>query len=315
MDFYERIGPASLGSRMRRLGDRLAEDAKPIYALYGTQLQPRWFPVIYFLAQEGAHPVTVIAEQIGQTHASVSQIVAEMVKNGYAGLRKDASDGRKTVVSLSRKGLASARKLDTQCIDAAAAVQNLQAEVGIDLWNTLAAIEHALAGHNLYHRLLREKIKRETKVRIVDFLPRHAKAFRTLNEDWIRTYFKMEEADRRALDDPERTFLQAGGFILVAMTGNKPVGVCALLPHGDGCFELAKMAVAPAARGNGIGWLLGDAAIGKARQAGARKLYLESNTRLESAIRLYRKLGFREITGSLPSPYERCNIQMERDLA
>jgi DNA-binding MarR family transcriptional regulator len=242
MDFYDRIGTASLGSRLRRLGDRLAEDAKPIYAMYGMQLQPRWFPVIYLLANEGKHSVTAIADEIGQTHASVSQIVGEMVKQDYARLSKGTSDGRKTFVSLSAKGLGAARKLNPQLIDAAAAVEDMQAEVGVDLWNTLVAIEQALDRQNLHRRLLRQKIKREGNVTIVDYLPRHAKAFRTLNEDWINTYFKMEEADRRALNDPEGTFLQPGGFILMAVSGSKPVGACALLPHGEGCFELAKSA-------------------------------------------------------------------------
>ncbi len=310
MDFYDRIGTASLGSRLRRLGDRLAEDAKPIYALYGTKLQPRWFPVVYLLSQGEKHSVTAIADEIGQTHASVSQVVSEMVKHGYARLSKAESDGRKTFVRLSAKGLAAARKLDTQCIDAAAAVQGLQAEAGVDLWKTLGAIEQALGRQNLHRRVLREKIKREENVRIVDYISRYAKAFRTLNENWITTYFKLEEADRRALNDPEGTVLQAGGFILVAIIDGKPIGTCALLPHGEACFQLAKMAVAHEARGKGIGWLLGEAAINKAQVAGARKVYLESNTRLEPAINLYRRLGFIEIAGG-PSSYERCNIQME----
>ncbi|RYY25293.1 MAG: MarR family transcriptional regulator, partial [Chitinophagaceae bacterium] len=49
------------------------------------------------------------------------------------------------------------------------------------------------------------------------------------------------------------------------------------------------------------------------RELGARKVYLESNTKLEPAINLYYKLGFKKIAGA-PSPYERCNIQMELEL-
>jgi GNAT superfamily N-acetyltransferase len=78
----------------------------------------------------------------------------------------------------------------------------------------------------------------------------------------------------------------------------------------DGGFELAKMAVAPGAKGKGIGLLLGQACIDKARALGAGRVYLESNTKLRPAISLYHKLGFRKIAGP-PSPYERCNIQME----
>jgi DNA-binding MarR family transcriptional regulator/GNAT superfamily N-acetyltransferase len=75
-------------------------------------------------------------------------------------------------------------------------------------------------------------------------------------------------------------------------------------------FELAKMGVSPLAQGRGIGFLLGQACIEKARALGAERIYLESNTRLKPAISLYHKLGFRKVAGP-PSPYERCNIQME----
>jgi GNAT superfamily N-acetyltransferase len=73
------------------------------------------------------------------------------------------------------------------------------------------------------------------------------------------------------------------------------------------------MAVDPQARGKGVGVALGVAVIEKARSLGASELYLESNTILEPAINLYRKLGFVEFVGE-PSPYERCNIQMVLDL-
>ncbi|RZL43422.1 MAG: MarR family transcriptional regulator, partial [Pedobacter sp.] len=39
-------------------------------------------------------------------------------------------------------------------------------------------------------------------------------------------------------------------------------------------------------------------------------IYLESNTILKPAINLYHKLGFEKIAGK-PTPYTRCNIQME----
>jgi ribosomal protein S18 acetylase RimI-like enzyme len=70
------------------------------------------------------------------------------------------------------------------------------------------------------------------------------------------------------------------------------------------------MGVSPKTQGLGIGYLLGRACIEKARALGARRVYLESNTRLKPAINLYHKLGFRKVAGP-PSPYERCDIQME----
>jgi ribosomal protein S18 acetylase RimI-like enzyme len=58
-----------------------------------------------------------------------------------------------------------------------------------------------------------------------------------------------------------------------------------------------------------IGETLSTHAISKARELNAHKIILFSNTILESAIALYRKLGFTEIP--LDGPYKRSNIKME----
>jgi GNAT superfamily N-acetyltransferase/DNA-binding PadR family transcriptional regulator len=311
MDFYTRVGPVALGSRLRRLGDQLADEAARICALYGVDLQPRWFPVIYVLAERGEETVTALAEEIGHSHVSVSQIVAEMVKQGYARQKKLKSDGRKTLVSLSAKGKSAMAAMQAQIKDVGQVVQKLQRDSGADLWGALAACEKALARENLFERVHREKEERESgAVKIVAYSSQYAAAFKSLNEEWISTYFEIEAADRRALDDPEEYILKRGGHILLALLNGEPIASCALISHSEGCFELAKMAVDPKVRGRGIGRLIAQATLRKAKDEGARRVYLESNTRLQPAIRLYRKLGFREIKGGA-SPYRRCDIQME----
>ncbi|MNL33737.1 Acetyltransferase (GNAT) family protein [compost metagenome] len=79
------------------------------------------------------------------------------------------------------------------------------------------------------------------------------------------------------------------------------------------CYELAKMAVSPKAQGKNIGFMLGQAVVEKAKSIKTDRLFLESNTILKPAIRLYEKLGFKKIVGP-PTPYARCNIQMELEL-
>ncbi|RYJ37679.1 N-acetyltransferase GCN5 [Flavobacterium anhuiense] len=69
------------------------------------------------------------------------------------------------------------------------------------------------------------------------------------------------------------------------------------------------MAVSPKAQGKGVGLLLAQSAIKWAADKGASKIYLESNTKLKPAIKLYEKLGFKEITG-ISSSYDRVDIQM-----
>jgi GNAT superfamily N-acetyltransferase len=152
------------------------------------------------------------------------------------------------------------------------------------------------------------------RVHVVPYEAAHHAAFRRLNEAWISQHFRLEPPDVRVLDAPREQILDKGGHILVAVRDGEPIGVCALLRVDAQTFELAKMAVAEHARGAGAGYRLGEAAKTWAREAGAARLILESNTVLAPAIALYRKLGFTECA-ALPSEYDRCNIHMELRLS
>jgi GNAT superfamily N-acetyltransferase len=156
-------------------------------------------------------------------------------------------------------------------------------------------------------------IRAATTARVVDYETRHKEAFRALNLEWITTYFTLEEADRKLLDDPEGAVLRPGGCILMAEEGEEIVGTCALVRIAADAFELAKMAVKPAVRGKGIGALLGRAAVERAIRMGARRVELLSNAVLQPALHLYRKLGFVEVSLA-SSDYQRADIKMVLDL-
>jgi DNA-binding MarR family transcriptional regulator/N-acetylglutamate synthase-like GNAT family acetyltransferase len=313
MDFFNRVGKLALGSRMRILTERMVTDASRIYEMYNVELNPKWFPVFYILSEDGDKAITEIAREIGHSHASVSKIISEMSKNGIVTEKKDKADARRTVASLSKKGKEISVKIQDQYIDINSAVDELSSQATYDLWKALAEWEYLLEQKSLFERVQDHRKRRESlKVEIVDYKPAYRKAFRDMNEEWISRYFKMEAADYKALDNPKGYILDKGGFILVAMYNGEPAGVCALVKMDDPMFdfELAKMAVSPKFQGHHIGYKLGLAAIEKAKAEGASRIYLESNTLLKPAIRLYDKLGFVKLTGR-PSPYERCNIQME----
>jgi putative acetyltransferase len=146
---------------------------------------------------------------------------------------------------------------------------------------------------------------------IVDFRPELAGAFKALNEAWITTLFALEPKDEVVLGDPEGQVIAHGGRILFAMDGDDAVGCCALMALPDGGFEVAKMAVAEAHKGRGLGRALMAAAVERARAAGAPRLYLETNSGLAPALALYRSFGFLEIQSETPSPYARADVIME----
>lgn len=304
-------GKMALGSRLRRLSEQVTEQAAALYDLYEVDLQPKWFPVFYALSLAGEKSITDIARDIGHTHPSVSQIVREMAAKGYVIEKKGETDGRKNFVELSNKGRALREKMQPQIDDVTKAIEKAMGETHHDLWKAIAEWELLLEQKNLFQRVREEKKIRESRrIEIVGFVPAYAEVFRELNEEWIMRWFRMEDSDHKALDHPQEYIIDKGGHIFIALHKGEPVGTCALIAMEDGGFELAKMAVSPVAQGMGIGYLLGRACIEKARELGAPRVYLESNTMLKPAIHLYYKLGFRKSSGT-PSPYERSNIQME----
>jgi GNAT superfamily N-acetyltransferase/DNA-binding MarR family transcriptional regulator len=316
MKLFEQMGRMALGTRVRFMGEIITGDAAKIYGLYGIKMNPKWFPVFYVLSKDQERTITSIAEEIGHSHASVSKIAGEMSKARLISEKASSKDRRRTMISLTRLGREVAMKIEKQYLDVQAAVEELSSQSKHDLWKALEEWEYLLAQKSLLQRVADQKKGREsTHVKIVPYSSKYRAAFRELNEEWIKTYFKLEKADRDALDDPEGYILDRGGFIFVATLDDHAVGVCALLKRDDPGypFELAKMAVAPEARGKSVGWLLGKAVVEKARSLKVNRLYLESNTILKPAIGLYEKLGFKKIVGP-PTPYERCNIQMELKL-
>lgn len=66
----------------------------------------------------------------------------------------------------------------------------------------------------------------------------------------------------------------------------------------DTC-ELVKMYLLPAARGQGLGGLLIEKCLQAARQAGYKKVYLESMPELKKALTVYEKFGFEYLKGPM----------------
>lgn len=150
-------------------------------------------------------------------------------------------------------------------------------------------------------------------IRIIDWQPEYQEAWKNLNIDWISKDYEVEQIDHDTLDFPEKFFIRDGGAVLLAQredTG-EIVGTVALQPFGNGLFELAKMAVAENLRGQRIGEKLGIAALERAKQLGASRVFLLSNSgKAYQAINLYFKLGFRCVALE-STEFKRATIQME----
>lgn len=149
---------------------------------------------------------------------------------------------------------------------------------------------------------------------IIEFRPEYAQAFYDLNEQWISTYFTLETKDVQLLSHPMEYIIKPGGAILFAVQDQLPVGTVALIPTDFPYdYELAKMCVHPDYQKRGIGTELTSSAIHKAKEMGASSIFLETNSKLQSAIRIYEKLGFTDCNDK-DSPYLRCDRKMYLNL-
>ncbi|PCE64246.1 GNAT family N-acetyltransferase [Sediminicola luteus] len=151
----------------------------------------------------------------------------------------------------------------------------------------------------------------QNQITMVSFQENHAADFEALNLEWLEAFFEVEPYDRKVLADPQQYILDAGGYIFMALYQGEPVGTVALINREDQGFELSKMAVTPKAQGLKIGQKLMYHAIAFAGGEQIKRLYLDSNRKLVPALKLYEKVGFREIPLPADVPYERADIRME----
>lgn len=88
-------------------------------------------------------------------------------------------------------------------------------------------------------------------------------------------------------------FHEAGGAVWIAEQDGDPVGMVGTKPLGaDAAYEIGRMYVAQVARGTGLAHRLLATAEAHARDAGAERLVLWTDTRFEAAHAFYEKRGF-----------------------
>ncbi|SFN64473.1 Acetyltransferase (GNAT) domain-containing protein [Bizionia echini] len=150
---------------------------------------------------------------------------------------------------------------------------------------------------------------------IIPFNKQYAEDFYALNIEWLQTHFYVEPFDEEVLSKPETYIINKGGHIFFIKNNSCVVATVALMPtNNQHVLELTKMAVLPRCRGQKIGQKLVAHCIEFAKKKEMKQLLLYSNTKLENAIYIYKKFGFKEIPVEANAPYKRGNIKMVLDL-
>lgn len=147
---------------------------------------------------------------------------------------------------------------------------------------------------------------------VLTVTPTQAMRLQEIGELTALSYLADQLVDRKhpylkeLRDAPARA---ADATLLVAVDGDdgrgQAVGTLTVVPFGtrfteiaeQGEYELRMLAVSPLARGRGIGEQLTLAGVDIARAAGATRIVLSTMEAMQSAHRLYERLGFERAPG------------------
>jgi DNA-binding MarR family transcriptional regulator/N-acetylglutamate synthase-like GNAT family acetyltransferase len=311
-DIVKTMGPLMLGSRLKRLGERLQADTARFIEQVGVGIQPSQYPLLAALDRFGPMTVNELVEVVGISQPGVTRNLARLIEAGLIETSRTHRDQRHKTMTLTDTGVAILERSKAEVWPhVQAAVNDLCAGLSGNLLDQLGGVEDALALSPLDQRAANASAP---ALRIVGFSDSLADKFHDINAEWISTMFDIEATDREVLENPRERIIEPGGDILfVEAPGLGIVGTCALQKTGKRQFELTKMGVLASARGRKAGEYLLAATLERARQIGADKIYLLTNAKCAAAIHLYEKAGFEHDSGIMQefgSRYDRCDVAM-----
>ncbi|MBU3076439.1 bifunctional helix-turn-helix transcriptional regulator/GNAT family N-acetyltransferase [Sphingomonas quercus] len=305
-DVLAREGAVMLGSRLKRLAERLQTGAERIAADCGLPTQPSQMPLLTALYRHGPMTVGDAVQALGISQPAVTRILSRLSEMGLIETSRGARDLRSKTLSLSPAGRDAMEQATTLLWPRLRAAVDEVCDVPA-LLRLIEAAERALAEQPLDQRP-------RGGLAIRRFSDALAEDFYRINAQWIDDMYRLEQTDIDVLRNPRERIIAPGGDILfVEDPALGIVGTCALQKTGERQFELTKMGVLDKARGRKAGEFLLEAIIARAYALGCDRLYLLSNAKSAAAIHLYEKLGFVHDAGIMEEfgrRYERCNVAM-----
>jgi DNA-binding MarR family transcriptional regulator/N-acetylglutamate synthase-like GNAT family acetyltransferase len=305
-DILASEGGVMLGSRLKRLAERLQAGAEAIARDCGLPTQPAQMPLLTALWRHGSLGVGEAAELTGFSQPAVTRVARQLEAMGLVAAQGGTADRRTRELSLTAKGKEAMTTAQTSLWPRIRAAVAETCDINAVLEH-IAAIEAALAARPLERRP-------GPGLAIRPFQDRLADDFARINRQWIEAMYALELVDEAQLTDPRGEIVDAGGDILFVEDPELGiVGTCGLLKTGEGEFELIKMAVLAEARGRGAGEFLLRATIERAFAIGAERLFLLTNSKSQAAIRMYERNGFvhdADILARCGGEYARCDVAM-----
>ncbi|HCM35833.1 MarR family transcriptional regulator [Chryseobacterium sp.] len=157
-DFIKELGYKALDSRLKRISDRMSHDVRKFYKEFGIDVEPNWYLVFMLLQKKEEVSITDIAEPLGYSHPSVVVIIKKMTEKGYLTIKKDTTDKRKQLISLSPKAIEMLPQLEQIWDSCEKAILQLL-ENDLSIFSYLDTIDQELKNDSFHHRFKQEYLK------------------------------------------------------------------------------------------------------------------------------------------------------------
>ena len=320
-DVLAEMGYLALGSRLKRLAERMQADATRAFADRGIPVQATHFPLLAALATYGPMTVSEAVEAVGISQPAVTRIHNSLQALGLTRAVPVKGDNRQKQIRLTAKGEALIDDMKhSMWPHVRRAAQALCDGPDTDILSQITRLEEGLQARPLHLRI-QDGIAAASglpPLRLVEYDERLAPEFDAITREWVEDMFTLEANDLKIIENPKAMILDRGGEILFVEAGPLGiVGTCALMPVDGSSFELTKMGVRASARGLKAGEFLLHRVLERARQMPIGELFLLTNTKCAAAVHLYEKAGFvhdADIMERYGKRYARCNVAMSYDL-
>ena len=282
-------------TRFRRISEKLYVDGDAIYKNNGIDFKASWFSVFYILATaKGPSTVLELAEEIGFSHITVKNVVRELETHRLVKVVDHPGDKRSRHITLSAKGKRLFDKLKEVWPPFGDTLKRILDEGHPDFLNIINRIEKEISKLPIHQRI--KQPPATGKVSILDYKPSLKKYFYELAGSWLVGVLKgtLEEEDKFTLRNPDKAYLENGGFVFFAMHQDKVVGCVALKRLDENTFEFAKLFIDPSARNLGIATKLIERCITRCKENEATQLWLQTTMSMPEAHNLYYKMGFED---------------------
>ena len=265
---------------------------------FDTKLTLTEARVIFEIGREGEHTQSALGRDLKIDMGYVNRVVKSLAARGMIRVRRSGRDSRVSILTLAAAGRTALRR-----IDSASDAQAEEMLHGLDDSQTRLLLSHLEAVEEL---LTRNGPSRFVISRAEG--PADVAEARILMEEYSRFLgadLSFQGFDEELAGLPGKYAPPSGALFIAwvppgrgayaarrAAVARRAAGCVALRRLSPGVCEMKRLFVRPGYRGLGIGRALARRVVEEAAALGYRTMRLDTLDRLESAVALYRAMGF-----------------------